>query len=162
MFFPNKITFRYPSYRGMQLLEKKRLAMIRSTRNLLSNKKFIGQMRENDQRAKFLVFQRESTTRKYEFGRKKQKKEIKKRYLHLHSRISFTNSVGSQRCSCNKKKNKRELIPRETSKLELRFHFSLSFISLSLSGKKRKNNADHSRSEKFQRTPTRGVTKLLP
>lgn len=106
------------------------------------------------------MFQKRKYDEKVRIWKKKRKKI--KRYLHLHSRISFANSVvSSQRCFCNRKKNKRELIPRETSKLEFgepRFH-----LSLSLSVKKKRK--DHSRSEKFQRTPTGNQAssfKLLP
>lgn len=106
---------------------KKRLAMIRSTiRICLSNEKFI--VSGEGSIAKFLVFQKRKYDEKVRIWKKKRRKI--KRYLHLHSRISFANSVvSSQRCFCNRKKNKRELIPRETSKLEFGepcFHLSLS------------------------------------
>lgn len=82
------------------------------------------------------VFQKRKYDEKVRIWKKKRKKI--KRYLHLHSRISFANNVvSSQRCFCNRKKNKRELIPRETSKLEFgepRFHL---FLSLSVKKKGR-------------------------
>lgn len=90
---------------------------------------------------------KEKVRREYEFGRRREKEKKKERKIkrHLHSPFADlfpTNSVGSQRCSCNKK-NKRELIPRETSKLEFEraslSSFSLS-LSLSLKKKKRKNS----------------------
>lgn len=83
-----------------------------------------------------------------------------KRYVQLRWRMPFADSVGSCRRCCNKK-NKHELIPSETLKLELN---KFTPTSLFLSYKKKKKKKSPSRELLMIRklSANNRVTNLLP
>lgn len=82
-----------------------------------------------------------------------------KRYVQLRWRMPFADSVGSRRRCCNKK-NKQELIPSETLKLELN---KFTPTSLFLSCKKRKKKSPSRELLMIRKLSTNNrVTNLLP